>query len=78
MASLDIKEELEEEVKNHRFELERASFALGLLVGEFKEIVDKTIDITNDLCKAKKGACNTKKQAVDVLDSKISLAQMYK
>ncbi|EJK54609.1 hypothetical protein THAOC_25745, partial [Thalassiosira oceanica] len=77
LASLDIKEELEEEVEKHRYALETASFTLGILVGEFKEVVDKTIDIKNDLCKAKKGACNVKKQAVDLLVSKISLASVY-
>ena len=73
LASLDIKEELEEEVKNHRYELERASFTLGFTVGEFKDLVDKTIDVKNDLCKAQRLPCETSKKATDALEAQIKM-----
>ena len=74
LASLDIKEEMEEEVKNAHHALEWASFSLGIIVGEFKDLVDKTIDFWNDRCKEIRLPCETSKKATDALEAQMKMA----
>jgi len=78
LASLDIKEEMEEEEKNGRYVLEKTSHDLGVAVDIHKDWIDKAIDTYNDICKLQKGICDSKKQAVTLIKSKIDLAQTYK
>ena len=63
---------MEQEVENSRYALEKASFSLGWVKLEGKELLDKLIDMYSDSCKSLKSGCDAAKQAVAVLDAQIS------
>ena len=49
------------------------SFTLGILTGEIKDAVDKTIVVLDDSCKVHKGACETSKKTTAALRAQIEV-----
>ena len=71
LASLDVKEEMDEKVINANEALEWSSFTLGILTGEIKDAVDKAIDTYDNLCKAQRLPCEISEKATNALEAQI-------